>query len=116
MARGVLPWHIDLMRTAIGLDWANRVLTSTSGKNFINRNIKITVVASNEVFEVDSLDLMDDIHKDLGWKAKQAMSKGKLRKQPFQSKPHKKFKWDEKTEVVSNFEEEVVEETIESER
>ncbi len=103
------------MRTAIGLDWAKRTLTSTSGKNFINRNIKITVVATNEVVQIDSLELINGICEDLGWKAKQAMSKGKLRKQPFTSKPHKKYPWPEKQEVVTNFEEEAVEKTIESE-
>jgi hypothetical protein len=60
------------MRTAIGLDWAKRTLTSTSGKNFIKRTIKIIVPSTNETFEIDSLELLNERHKDFGWRAEHA--------------------------------------------
>jgi hypothetical protein len=60
------------MRTAIGLDWAKRTLTSTSGKNFIKRTIKIIVPSTNEIFEIDSLELLNERHKDFGWRAEHA--------------------------------------------
>jgi hypothetical protein len=67
-----LPWHASFMRTAIGLDWAKRTLTSTSGKNFIKRTIKIIVPSTNEIFEIDSLELLNERHKDFGWRAEHA--------------------------------------------